>query len=105
MIGNKGICDKGFIWNLSNCDCECDKLCDIGEYLDYKNCKCRKKLVDELVEEFSKNIDGKEMIYNKNWNYYKNLFNILKKEIFVFDLILILKQQSIRYSNGKYQTN
>ena len=79
MIGNKGICDKGFIWNLSNYDCECDKLCDVGEYLDYKNCKCRKKLVDELVEEFSKNIDGKEMIYNKNLNYYKNLFNILKK--------------------------
>ena len=79
MIGNKGICDKGFIWNLSNHDCECDKLCDVGEYLDYKNCKCRKKLVDELVEEFSKNVDGKEMIYNKNLNYYKNLFNILKK--------------------------
>ena len=79
MIGNKGICDKGFIWNLSNYDCECDKLCDVGEYLDYKNCKCRKKIVDELVEEFSKNIDGKEMIYNKNLDYYKNLFNILKK--------------------------
>ena len=26
-----------------------DKLCDVGEYLDYKNCKCRKKLVDKLV--------------------------------------------------------
>ena len=34
--------DKGFIWNPSNC--ECDKSCDIGEYLDYKNCKCRKKI-------------------------------------------------------------
>ena len=32
------MCDKGFIWNLSNCECECDKSCDIGEYLDYKNC-------------------------------------------------------------------
>ena len=27
---------KGFIWNPSNCECECDKSCDIGEYLDYK---------------------------------------------------------------------
>ena len=35
--------DKGFIWNPSNCQCECDKSCDIGEYLDYKNCRCRKK--------------------------------------------------------------
>ena len=21
------------------CECECDKLCDVGEYLDYENCK------------------------------------------------------------------
>ena len=30
------------IKNPSNCDCECDKLCDVREYLDYKICKCRK---------------------------------------------------------------
>ena len=35
---DKIICDKGFIWNSSNRECECDKSCDIGEYLDYKNC-------------------------------------------------------------------
>ena len=49
LVG-KGICNAGFIWNPSNCECECDKSRDIGEYLDYKNCKCRKKLVDKLVE-------------------------------------------------------
>ena len=38
------ICDKGFIWNPCNCECECDKTCDIIEYLDYENCKCRKKI-------------------------------------------------------------
>ena len=38
------MCDKGFIWNPSNCECECDKSCDIGGYLDYENCKCRKKV-------------------------------------------------------------
>ena len=41
----------GFIWNPGNCECKCDKSCDIGEYLDYENCKCRKTLVDKLVEE------------------------------------------------------
>ena len=45
------MCNKGFIWNPSNCECECDKSCDIGEYLDYENCKCKKKLVDRLVDE------------------------------------------------------
>ena len=47
---DKGVCDKASIWNPSNCECECDKSCDVGEYLDYKNCKCRKKLVDKLIE-------------------------------------------------------
>ena len=47
---DKGICNKGHIWNPSNCKCECDKSCDFGEYLDYENCKCRKRLVDKLIE-------------------------------------------------------
>ena len=33
LIG-KGMCDKRFKWNCSNCECECDKSCDRGEYLD-----------------------------------------------------------------------
>ena len=28
---DKGVCSKGFIWNPSNCECECDKSCVIGE--------------------------------------------------------------------------
>ena len=31
---DKGVCDKGSIWNPSNCECKWDKSCDIGEYLD-----------------------------------------------------------------------
>ena len=62
---DKGMCDKGFIWNPSNSECECDKSYDIGEYLDYKNCKCRKKIIDKLIKECSENIDGNEMLYNE----------------------------------------
>ena len=54
---DKGICDKGYIWSPSNCECECDKSCDVGEYLDYKNCKCKKKLADKLVGKCTENID------------------------------------------------
>ena len=54
---DKGGCDKGYAWNPSNCEYECDKSCDVGEYLDHENCKCRKRLVDKLVEECSENID------------------------------------------------
>ena len=59
---DKGICNKGFIWNPSNCECECDKSCDIGKYLDYSNCKCRKKLVEKLVEECIKDIEETRLV-------------------------------------------
>ena len=36
LIDN-GACDKGHTWNPSNCECECDKSCNVGEYLDYEN--------------------------------------------------------------------
>ena len=49
----------------SNCACECDESCGIGEYLDYKSCRCRKKIIDKLGEQCSENIDGNEMLYNK----------------------------------------
>ena len=39
---DKGVCDKGSIWNPSDCKCEYDKSCNVGEYLYYENYKCRK---------------------------------------------------------------
>ena len=52
------VCDKGYIWNPSNCAYECDKSCGIGQYLDYKNCACRISVVDKLIEEYTNVIDG-----------------------------------------------
>ena len=40
-----------------NSECECDKTCNIGEYLDYENCKSKKKLVDQLVNECTETIE------------------------------------------------
>ena len=77
---DKGICDKGFIWDPSNCECECDKFCDIGEYLDYENCKCRKKLVDRLVDECAENIDEVKIAVKNECSscmLYMVLFSIL----------------------------
>ena len=85
------------------------------------------KLIDTLVEEFNKNIDGNEKIYNDNkkvWSscrVYIVLFVIvvlmiigissvfiylhwcLKKVILI--LIIVLQQQFIKHINGKYLTN
>ena len=54
---DKGLCDKWFIWNPSNCECECDKTYDFGEYLDYEKYKCKKKLVEKLIDECTKTIE------------------------------------------------
>ena len=58
---DKGVCDKESICNPSNCECEWNKSCDVGEYLDYENCKCRKKLADKLVEEFTENVEEEKI--------------------------------------------
>ena len=74
---DKGIYDKRFIWNPGNCECECNILSVPAEYLDYANCKCRKRLFNKLVEEWSENIDEKELHLNEliivNSNDYKNV--------------------------------
>ena len=67
--------DKDFIRNPSNCECECDKSCDIGEYLDYENCKCRKRMIDKLVDECTKTVKEVKpaiitLAENKNENSY-----------------------------------
>ena len=54
---DKGACDKGYAQNPSNCEYECDNSCDIGEYLDYENCKCRKRVVDKLVKQCIETIE------------------------------------------------
>ena len=91
---DKSICDKGYIWNPSNCKCECDKSCDIGEYLDYSNCKCRKKLVDPLVEECTKNIEETKLVKktldeNKDRCNFCIVYRVLFWIFFIFFIISI----------------
>ena len=57
------ICDKGFIWNPNNCECESNKSWDFGEFLDNESYNCRKSLIGELVEECGDNGDGNELIF------------------------------------------
>ena len=64
---DKRICKKGLIWNPSNFQCECDKSCGIGEYLDYKSCVCRNILIDKLVEECASVVDENK-VYNETLN-------------------------------------
>ena len=82
---DKGVCDKGYAWNPSNCECECDKSCDVGEYLDYENCKCRKRLVDKLVDECDENIDEVKIVSES-----KNKFNSCILYIVLFSIFFTI---------------
>ena len=85
---DKGICDKGFIWSPGTCECEFDKLCDVREYLEYKNCKCRKRLFDKLLEKCSGNNDENEMA--DNVNNHKKVCNSCIINVALFIIILII---------------
>ena len=61
---DKGWCNNGFIWNPNVFEFECDKSCDVEEYLYCVNCKCRNKLIDKQVEKCDEDTGGNEMIYN-----------------------------------------
>ena len=87
---DKGIWDKVFIWDPSNCECEYDKSCHVGKYLDHKNCKCRKRLIDKLVKECSENINGNEMIYNGTLNDHEKVCSSCTVYIGTWKVILTL---------------
>ena len=50
-------CDGEFIWNPISCECQSDKLCDFGEYLDSVNWKKKNRLFERLTEKWSEDID------------------------------------------------
>ena len=77
--------DKGFIWNPSNC--KCDKSCDIGYYLDYENCKCRKRLIEKLVDKYTETVEEMKpaiITLAENENSYKCSSSIVYTVLFFF---------------------
>ena len=55
--------------------------CNVGNYLDYENWKCRKKLVDKFVEECTKTVEevklAKITLAEEGKNKYKCHFYTL----------------------------
>ena len=75
--------------NPSTCSCECDKYCETGQYLDYKNCVCRKKIIDELIEQCTSIVDieiKNTTLSKKNNESSSNIYLIL----FLIFLVLFI---------------
>ena len=64
---------------------------NILEYLDYKNCKCKKRMVNKLVEECNETIDEVKLTkisIAENENSYKHKFCILYIALFSICFII-----------------
>ena len=77
-------CSKGYMWNPSTYACECDMWCKPGQYLDYKKCVCKNKLISKFISECTSLIN-ETMIGNKKYisnddtitNIFIGLFSVL----------------------------
>ena len=81
--------------NPINCEFEYDKSCDIGEYLDYENYKCRKKLVGKLIDECTETIEETSLvkiISTKCKSNYCTLYIVWQS---ILELLLILFNTNI----------
>ena len=65
-------CAKGYTWNPSICECQCDKWCKPGQYLDNV---CKNKLIGRLIEECT-SVINETMINNKDSGDNNTLQNV-----------------------------
>ena len=86
---DKGVCEKGYTPNPSNCKCECDNACDVGEYLHYENCKCKKKLTDKLINESTKIIEETKLV-NITFTEDKNNYEHNSCRVYIVLMITVL---------------
>ena len=78
-------CKKGYMWNPTTCACECDLWCKQGQYLDYKNCVCKNKIIGKVYASCSSFINenmtkvdknGKIVNEDSSFNIYAALFSL-----------------------------
>ena len=60
----------------STCECQCDKWCKQGQYLDHKTCVCKNKLIGRIVEECT-SVINETMINDKDNITNNNTYLIL----------------------------
>ena len=87
---DKGACDKGFIFNPSTFKCECDKSRNTSQYLDYLDCKCKKKIIDLIVEKYTEYDDDKTKLVNITDNKTKTVNKTVENSCKVYIALTIV---------------
>ena len=102
------MCTKGYTWNPSTCECQCDTWCKPGQYLDHENCICKNKLIGRLIEECTSIIN--EIMMNNNNDYnaityvFIGLFSLLLLVIICFCVFAYFKRFKSKYTNNAIYT-
>ena len=104
------VCNNRRRCNNDKCRCECkelidkgvcDKSCDIGEHLDYKNCTCKKRLADKLVDECTETADEEVEITDNIKNIYNSciMYIVLFSTFFTINVGISASSYYYKYSN------
>ena len=91
-------CAKGYTWNPSTCEYQCDTWCKPGQYLEQKNCVCR--LISECTS-----IINETMRNNNNNNFYKIMAYVfiglfLISLVICFCMFIYFKWFKSKYTNN-----
>ena len=81
-------CTKGYMWNPSTWEYQCDKWYKLGQYLNHEDCVCKNKLVGRLISECTSIIN--ETMMNNNNNYDNDYNAITYVFIGLFSLLLLV---------------
>ena len=82
-------CAKGYTWNPSICECQCDKWCKPGQYLDHKNFVCKNKLIGRVIEECT-SVINETMINNNKDNITNNNTYLILFIIFLIGFVFLI---------------
>ena len=100
-------CAKGYMRNPSTCECQCDKWCKPGQYLDLKNCVCKNKLVGRLISECTCIINETTMNNDIDNNTARfNAITYVFIGLFLLTLVICFCVfPYFKWFKGKYTTN
>ena len=100
-------CAKGYTRNPSTCECQCDMWCKPGQYLDYKNCVCKNKLIGRVIEECTSVINETRMNNNNdnNTTWFNAITYVFIVLFFIALVICFCVFAYFKWSKGKYTNN
>ena len=91
------------MWNPSTCECQCDKWCKLGQYLDHKNCVCKNKLVGRIIGKCTSVINKTMMnnVDNKDNNTITNIFIGLFSVLLFVEIVCFCMFAYFKWIKGK----